>query len=141
MSVFQFFIGNTDFSPVRVGRKDDCCHNNSLFGTPGEPPYYAVPYDFDMSGFVYTPHSAPNPKLRIDSVRERLYRGRCSTNEFLPHSINLFVERRQAIEKLVSDQEELGARTRQELMSFIDSFYRTVTRERRLDREIVRRCL
>ena len=109
MSVFQFFIGNTDVSTVRVGRKDDCCHNNSLFGTPGEPPYYAVPYDFDMSGFVYTPHSAPNPKLRIDSVRERLYRGRCSTNEFLPHSINLFVERRQAIENLVSDQEELGA--------------------------------
>ena len=141
MSVFQFFIGNTDFSPVRIGRKDDCCHNYALFGAPGELPYYAIPYDFDMSGFVYTPHSAPNPKLRIDSVRERLYRGRCSTNEFLPHSINLFVERRQAIKDLVSDQEELGARTRRELMSFIDSFYPTVTRERRLDREIVRRCL
>lgn len=141
MSVFQFLLGNTDFSPVRVGRQDDCCHNFALFGALGELPYFAVPYDFDMSGFVYTPHSAPNPKLRIDSVRERLYRGRCSTNDYLPHSLNLFIERRQEINDLVSGQEELGTRTRHELMSFIDDFYRTVTRERRFDREIVRRCL
>ena len=141
MSVFQFLIGNTDFSPVRVGRKDNCCHNNALFGTPGELPYFAVPYDFDMSGFVNTPHSAPNPKLRIDSVRERLYRGRCSTNEFLPDSVDLFIERRQEIDDLVNNQEELGTRTRQELMNFIDDFYKTITRERRFDREIVRRCL
>ena len=65
--VFQFFLGNTDFSPVQVETKDKCCHNNALFGTPGELPYLAVPYDFDMSGFVYAPHSNPNPKLRIDN--------------------------------------------------------------------------
>jgi hypothetical protein len=140
MSVYQFFLGNTDFSPVSGAGDDDCCHNYALFGTPDELPYFAVPFDFDMSGFVNPPYAAPNPALKIDSVRDRLYRGRCSTNDFLPHSFNLFIERREEIERLVSDQEELGARTREDLMSFINSFYRTITRERRIERQIVRAC-
>jgi hypothetical protein len=140
-SVFQYLLGNTDFSPIRVGRQDDCCHNYALFGTTGELPYIGVPYDFDMSGFVNAPHSAPNPKLRLESARDRLYRGRCATNDYLPDSTSLFVERRQDIADLVNNQEELGARTRDDLMRFINGFYRTITRERRFDREIVRRCL
>ena len=35
-SVFQYLLGNTDFSPIQGGRQDDCCHNYALFGTPGE---------------------------------------------------------------------------------------------------------
>jgi hypothetical protein len=140
-SVYQYLLGNTDFSPIQVGRQDDCCHNYALFGTPGELPYFGIPYDFDMSGFVNTPHSNPNPKLRLESVRERLYRGRCSTNDFLPDSVSLFVEHRQEINDLVNSQEELSARAREDLIRFIDGFYRTVTREKRFNREIVRRCL
>lgn len=140
MSVYQFFLGNTDFSPVRVAGDDKCCHNYALFGTLAEPPYYAVPYDFDMSGFVNPPHAAPNPALQIDSVRDRLYRGRCSTNEFLPRSFDIFLERRQEITGLVNRQEELGARARRDLMSFINGFYRTISSQRRIEREFLRRC-
>ena len=140
MSVYQFFLGNTDFSPVRVSGNNDCCHNYALFGNPDELPYFAVPYDFDMSGFVNPPHAAPNPALKIDSVRDRLYRGRCSTNDFLPGSFETFMERRQEITDLVNGQEELGARTRRDLMKFIDGFYRTISSERRTSREIIRRC-
>jgi hypothetical protein len=69
-----------------------------------------------------------------------LYRGRCSTNDFLPGSFETFMERRQEITDLVSGQEELGARTRRDLMKFIDGFYRTISSERRTSREIIRRC-
>lgn len=140
MSVYQFFLGNTDFSPVRVAGNNDCCHNYALFGAPGELPYFAVPYDFDMSGFVNPPHAAPNPALKIDSVRDRLYRGRCSTNDFLPRSFDVFMQRRQEITDLVNKQEELGTRSREDLLRFIDGFYRTISSERRTEREIVRRC-
>ena len=84
--------------------------------------------------------AAPNPALKIDSVRDRLYRGRCSTNDFLPRSFDVFMQRRQEITDLVNKQEELGTRSREDLLRFIDGFYRTISSERRTEREIVRRC-
>ncbi len=50
VSLFQYLIGNTDFSPVK-GSKDTCCHNHVLIGHGGEL-LYSVPYDFDHAGLV-----------------------------------------------------------------------------------------
>ena len=85
-SLYQYFIGNTDFSPIAGAKGEDCCHNSTLFGNEGEP-IYSMPYDFDMSGFVDAPYAEPNPRFKIRSVRQRLYRGRCAHNGHLDDSL------------------------------------------------------
>jgi len=90
-SVFHYFIGNTDFSPIATAIDKNCCHNHSLFGNEGEK-IYSVPYDFDMTGFVNAPHARPNPRFKLRNVRDRRYRGRCFNNSHIPASVERFFE-------------------------------------------------
>ena len=50
-SVFQYFIGNTDFSPIATPPGEECCHNQALY-TSEEGPYRTIPFDFDQTGLV-----------------------------------------------------------------------------------------
>jgi hypothetical protein len=67
---FQYMIGNTDYSTAVQ-------HNQQLIYVNNEA--LPVPYDFDMSGLVYTNYSVVSEiggvSLPINSVRERMYRG------------------------------------------------------------------
>jgi hypothetical protein len=104
-SVFQYFVGNTDFSPKATAPDEECCHNQSLF-TSEDGPYYTIPYDFDQSGLVDAEHAAPNPRFGIRTVKVRLYRGRCVNNELLPETLQQFRDSRASIEALVTNQAE-----------------------------------
>lgn len=138
-SVFQYLIGNTDFSVIAAAPGEECCHNYKLFEEQGEP-YLAVPYDFDMSGFVSAPYAAPNPALRLDSVQERLYRGWCINNDRLPMTFARFLAARQEIETLIQEQTELSQRKRYELLKYVDQFYRTISSPRSVRRRFTNRC-
>lgn len=139
-SVFQFFIGNTDFSPVASAPGEDCCHNQVLFAREGEP-HYTIPYDFDQSGLVNAPHAAPNPRFNLKSTRERLYRGRCMNNDYLPATLKLFNDKRGAIEALIRNQQDLTKVTARLMQSYVKQFYDLINSPRRLNREIVKKCI
>jgi len=139
VSVFQYLIGNTDFASSAGGSGGECCHNHTLFGSEGDP-YYSIPYDFDMSGFVDAPYAAPNPKLRLESVQERLYRGRCINNDLLPATLEHFRAKRYEIEAMVREQPELSQRRRSDMLNYIDKFYRSISSSRGIKRNLVRKC-
>jgi hypothetical protein len=138
-SVFQYLIGNTDFSPISGAEGEECCHNHTLFGNDGQP-YYSIPYDFDMSGIVDAPYAAPNPKMRLESVQERLYRGRCVNNELLPATLAVFVAEREGIEAMIREQSEMSSRKQRDILNYIDQFYRSVSSPRNVDRNLIRKC-
>ena len=139
-SVFQYLIGNTDFSPIRAAEGESCCHNHVLIG--GETgDLLSVPYDFDMSGFVNAAYAVPNEKFRIRSVRTRLYRGRCANNEYLDNTIQAYQDRKQDIYQLVNGFEHLTDRTRKQLIRYIDDFYATVDDPKQLDSRLRKRCI
>jgi hypothetical protein len=141
-SVFQFLIGNTDFSPIQAPAGASCCHNHRLFGVDGAaPPQYAVPYDFDMTGMADLPHSQPNPAFKLRNVRQRLYRGRCINNEHVPASIEKFQEKREAILALVDNLPDATRQTRTSLTRYINSFYSVIDNPSRVQREILGRCI
>ncbi|MDX2413078.1 MAG: hypothetical protein QNK16_11785 [Woeseiaceae bacterium] len=139
-SVFQYLIGNTDFSAVKAAPGEDCCHNQTIFALEGEP-NYTVPYDFDQSGLVNAPHALPNVRFALRSTRERLYRGRCVNNGYLPATLRLFNDKRDDIEALVRNQQDLTKGAARRMLVFIKQFYDTINKPRRLDREIVKRCI
>ena len=137
-SVFHFFIGNTDYSPIAAAPGEDCCHNQIMFTREGEP-NYTIPYDFDQSGFVDAPHALPNERFGLRSVRERLYRGRCSNNAYLPSTLRHFNDKRSDIEALIKDQRGLTKRKGKFLLSYINAFYDTINNPRRVNSSIVKR--
>ncbi len=139
-SVFAFLIGNTDFSPLAGAPGNDCCHNYVLFRKETEA-LIPIPYDFDQSGFVDAPYATPNENLRIRNVRQRLYRGRCANNEYIPASLQRFRDSRDAIYTLVNEQEGFEPRVRKSLVRYIDKFYKLIEDPRDVERKITRRCI
>jgi len=139
VSVYQYLIGNTDFSPIAAAEGEECCHNHTPYSADNKV-YFSIPYDLDQCGLVDSPHASPNPRFRLRTVRHRLYRGRCINNDILPTTLDLFREKRPDIEALVAGQAELAPRTRYRTESFVRSFYRTIDNPKSVKRLIVKRC-
>jgi hypothetical protein len=139
-SLFQFLVANTDFSPIAGPKGEDCCHNSTLFGNEGDP-IHAVPYDFDMAGIVDAPYAEPNPRFKLKSVRQRLYRGRCRYNTYLEDSMQAFQLQRDAIFALIDGQPELTAKMRKRVRSFVEDFYEIIESDKQIQRQITSRCI
>jgi len=140
-SVFEFLIGNTDFSPIAGPPSEGCCHNYVLFTKENTDPIFAIPYDFDQSGFVDAPYAAPADAFRIRSVKQRLYRGRCVNNEYLEGSLQRFRDRRSEIYASINEQEGLSESTRKKLVSYVDQFYDLINDPSDVERYIVDKCV
>jgi hypothetical protein len=84
VNVFEYLIGNTEYSLVRAEPNKSCCHNADLMSATGGAPYTPLPYDFDFAGIVNAPYAQPNPRYDIPNVRVRLYKGHCKSNDLLP---------------------------------------------------------
>lgn len=130
LDVFQYFIGNTDWSALEGPDGEACCHNVVPYLLADETPddtsdnkMIPVPYDFDASGFVDPPHAAPDARLPIRDVRQRLYRGRCRTPEELAPVFALFEERRTEITAVLDASQGLDAKSAQNAREYIDEFY------------------
>ena len=117
-SLFQYLIGNTDFSPIR-----------------------AAPYDCDMSGIVDAPHSAPSPNFNLRNVRQRLYRGRCANNEHIAASVQTFIDRKDGIYDLVTSNELYRSNIRRETLRFLDEFYRIIESPKMVQSQLVSKCV
>jgi hypothetical protein len=139
-SVFEFFIGNTDFSPIAGPPDSDCCHNYVLFGNDTDL-VIAVPYDFDQSGFVDAPYAKPDQQFRISDVRQRLYRGRCVNNKHVAKSLQRFRDSRESIYALINDQEGLQSGVRDRLIGYIDDFYELINDPKDVEQRMIKRCI
>ncbi len=138
-SMFQYLLGNTDFSPI-LGSQDKCCHNYELFGKEGAP-LLAIPYDFDMSGFVNTPYARPESGLGIDNVKQRLYQGFCVNNGHVEASISEFLQARDTLYALAANLQEMAPTVRKLVADYMDEFYETINDPQAVQREIVDRCV
>lgn len=139
-SIYQYLIGNTDFSPIRAAPGEPCCHNYILFGTE-RGNILPIPYDFDMTGIVDAPHSEPNMRFKIKNVRQRLYRGRCRNNEHVPASVQAFLDHKDGIYDLVTLNEFYNTRTRKKTLGFLDDFYRIIESPKRVQSMLIDECL
>jgi hypothetical protein len=121
VAIFEYMIGNTDWSvPV--------AHNIRIIHTKTDSLTrpYAVPYDFDFSGLVNTSYSAPDPRLGIESVRTRVYRGFPRTMEELDEVLDIFQKQKANIYATVKDFNLLTKGTKNEVIDYLDDFYRTI---------------
>jgi hypothetical protein len=139
-SLFHYFIGNTDYSPVAGPRGKECCHNSTLFGTTDDA-LFPVPYDFDMSGMVNADYAAPNPKFHLRDVQSRLYRGRCPFNAHIPASIAVFDEHRDALYGVLESVDGLAKSSQRDMSRFMDKFYKITGDPAKVREQLTEECV
>lgn len=139
-SVFQFLIGNLDFSPIAKSEYNECCHNYVLFSNDKEL-LVAIPYDFDQSGIVSAPYALPGHQFGIRSVRQRIYRGRCQNNDYVEASIDRFKTVRNNVFALIETQDGLTRKVRKILADYVQQFYDIADDPRRVRRLILSKCI
>jgi len=138
-TIFQYMIGNTDFSAIRTAAEKYCCHNAILF-TNSVGLFAPVPYDFDFSGIVNAKYAAPGEQFKLDSVKERVYRGLCKNNELLHGTIGRFQAQEQTIRQIISELEGFTNGTRRSTQRYIDSFYKDVSSPDLIERNFIKEC-
>lgn len=140
-ALFQFMIGNLDWSLVSGPDGEDCCHNTKLIAArDGSGAATPIPYDFDFSGLVDSPYATPPPNIAVNSVTTRYYRGYCRHNDALPGVIEDFRMRRQAMQDLIAAEQRLSPSRRRTAQAFIDGFFAVLDDPGRFDRSVIRRC-
>ncbi|MBT8077851.1 MAG: hypothetical protein KJO31_04705 [Gammaproteobacteria bacterium] len=140
-SVFQYMIANTDWSMIKGPGEEGCCHNGKVIMEPGtQDGWIVLPYDFDQAGLINTRYSAPAEALRLKSVRQRLYRGRCLHNDQLPATVDLFNRKRSEIEEAIIP-EGLNKRTKRSSLKYIDDFYKIINDPKQLEKKVLSACL
>lgn len=127
VAVFEYMISNGDWSVPNN-------HNIRLIyekNTPAALPY-VVPYDFDHSGFVNASYAVPNELLGTESVTERVYRGFPRGMDELQSTLKIFRNKKDNIMALINKSELLQARTRKELVEYLEEFYKTINDKRQV---------
>lgn len=140
VSMFQYFVANTDYSPIAGEPDEPCCHNSKLFGRPAQP-HFAIPYDFDMAGMTYAPYAEPNPRFKIRDVRQRFYRGRCINNVHLPESLQVFQDNKDAFFILVQNLPDLSWSSKTSMFALMQSFYKLIEDPKAVEKKLVRKCV
>jgi len=140
-SLFQFMIGNLDWSTLGGPKEDSCCHNSKLIGR-GEDvsPKYGVPYDFDSSGLVNAHYAVPPDRLKVRNIRQRLYRGFCLFDNTWPQTVDLFNENKTDILALFKNNTHLTDNSRQSAVDYIEIFYKIINDPKRFKKDITDKC-
>jgi hypothetical protein len=140
VNVFQYLIGNTDFSLIRGPETEHCCHNSKLLSGTDGPPYTPLPYDFDFAGLVDTRYSGTNPEFKLRSSRQRLYRGRCHNNDLLPDTFRHYLEKKDALYAIVDELVMFNSSSRKSVIDYLDAFYDDITDSRMIDLRFTGKC-
>ena len=144
-AMFQYFIGNLDWSNIQGPEEEGCCHNSKLLIQSGRPveqsAVFPVPYDFDFSGMVNAPYALPPEGLKVSNVRKRLYRGACLYNGDLPEVVALFNEQRAELEKVYEEGLLLDDKSKKKALNYINSFFDVINDPSKLEKKIINACL
>jgi hypothetical protein len=140
VNLFQYMIGNTDYSLVMGEDPEHCCHNSELLSATEGAPLTPLPYDFDFAGLVNARYAVPNPQFKLRSVRQRRYRGVCEQNELLDGTIQHFLDNREAIYAIIDDLASLDSSNRKDVTGYLDSFFDVITSPRAINGRLINRC-
>jgi len=137
VDVFQFMIGNTDWSGVQM-------HNVELIHSP--PALYAtVPYDFDFSGIIDTRYATPAPETGLRRVRDRKFRGMCPdemnrTEEEYEAVYQVFRDRREELNDLWRNLEGMDEDRVERTVDYLDDFFHILNDPGRVRSWMINQC-
>ena len=139
MYVLRYLIAHTDWMLLKADHDDACCHNADLYQS--DLRVFFVPFDFDLSGLVNARYAYPDPRLRINRVTQRRYRGLCTDRSYLSAALADVVAKREPILDVVRTLPGLEPRNAERAERYLDDFFEAAGDPERLLRSFERRCL
>ena len=141
VQMFQLLIGNNDYSVVKGGEGNRCCHNMEVLGIKDtDSGRIPIPFDFDMSGLVNADYATPPRQVPIEDVRRRYFYGLCQPADVLNDAIAHMQAKRNEIVALFADSAELDSRTKARSLEYVEDFYDLIGSTERTETEIIARC-
>jgi hypothetical protein len=140
--LFQYLIGNQDWSDVMGAAGTNCCHNIKLLAISKESHTDLLPvaYDFDSSGLVNPPYALPPTTVPIKSVRTRYYRGYCQLNAQATAAAQEALAKRDELMAMVDATPALSTRGKNSARQYLESFFSDLADPARLKKQILERC-
>jgi hypothetical protein len=132
VALFQFMIGNSDWSIVR--------ERNTMLLQTGQGEQIPVPYDLDMSGLVDAAYAGPPPGLPIDDVRERYFLGHCQPGVDCNALFTDFIAKRGRILELNDRLPGLSRNSRRSAKRYLELFYATLASDDGRSKHITEAC-
>ncbi|NRB64233.1 MAG: hypothetical protein HRU40_14620 [Saprospiraceae bacterium] len=123
-AIFQYLIGNSDWSVILSKNIEILYQVDEKQDTT----YYTVPYDFDFSGIVNPTYATPNYDYDLKSVRDRVYISPVG-EESANSSIQLLLQKKQAIMEVVENFKLMNSISRQDVMEYIESCFDSLAEE------------
>jgi hypothetical protein len=122
---FQFMIGNIDWSAVYQ-------HNIRVIRS-GNDPFIAIPYDFDMSGFVNAPYA--------QSTREHVYRGFCRDEKLLQEVRQEFIRLQSDFNSTIDAHAQyFSTDDTADMKNYLQEFYDIIKNDKNFKESIVEKC-
>ena len=134
MSVFQYLIGNTDWSVEYL-------QNIKLIAPKSGSVPMTVAYDFDHAGLVGASLAQPAEELQMSSTRERRYRGYCMKDLSVFNQVLAEFNRvKDDIYKLYKDCKILDEKYIKSTLRYLDEFYATINNTKAWQRAFAYPC-
>ena len=131
-SIFQFMIGNTDFSVAYQ-------HNGKLLYI--DKKIYPLPYDFDLCGLVDASYAIVNNTLGINSVRDRKYRGFKRDESLLEKVRDQILSKKNEFYQIVDNQKSKFEITAEfeSTNEFLTSFFDIMEDDKSFKKEVIQK--
>ena len=129
-SMFQFMIGNTDFSVAYQ-------HNGKLLYANKK--IYPLPYDFDLCGLVDASYAIVNSNLGISSVKERKYRGFKRDESLVQDVRDQLLSKKSQFFQIINDQEPLFelASEFESTKTYLSSFFEILENDKQFSKAVI----
>ena len=143
VGLWQYMLGNLDWSMTINKKGKDCCHNMKLIGEKKSSTdnLIPVPYDFDGSGFVDADYIAPPKRYNIKSVRERVYRGYCQFNNEARALLPEIVAKEQILFSTVDSITLLEGRDNDSIKDYLDKVFKIFASDERSEEKLFKKCV
>lgn len=135
LNVFQYLIGNTDWSLVTPVDETTCCHNLDLLDV--DDALVPVPYDFDLAGLTRVKY-----RRTLSASKLREYSGYCRTpDDALGQAIDHIQTLRDDILAMARDVPALENDSRERRIAFVADYFDEAADKSSLLADFERNCI
>jgi hypothetical protein len=142
-SIFEYMIGNLDWSMRAAHAGLSCCHNFKLMAAAANArtALVPVPYDFDYSGLVNAPYALPPEGIPVATVRDRRYRGYCVHNSAALEAAGEFRAKRGELLAALAAVPQLDEGKRRNAAAYLENFFRDIASDEDVTKRLLKTCI
>lgn len=127
--LFQYMIGNTDWD-IKIEKNIKLVQHN-----PQEPPFI-IPFDFDWSGWVNAPYTAPF----MENFERRRFYSICRSQAEFESAFEKFQKIRPQLEALINDFPWLNKKMTKENQKYLALFFQDISNEKTVKEKFIGAC-